>query len=132
MLAVVALAGVRSLAGESVVVPVTLGLVPAGVIAAVAVWLPPKRYEHWSYVLGPDALELQHGTFVRRRSVIPYFRVQHVDTSRGPLERNLGLARLKVHTASSGTDATIPGLAEDVAVALRAAIVSRAGITAGV
>ena len=97
-----------------------------------ALWFPKRLYSHWAYRLDEIAVELVHGSIIRKRSVIPYFRVQHVDTQRGPLERPLGLARLKIHTASSGTDATIPGLDDDTATALRAAIVSRAGLGDGV
>lgn len=99
---------------------------------ALAVWFPRRRYGLWGYRLDDVAIEIVHGSVIRRRSVIPYFRVQHLDTSRGPLERMLKLATLEIHTASSGTDATIPGLNDDVANELRAAVVSRAGITAGV
>ena len=108
------------------------GLLATVLVGAFAVWFPARRYDHWSYRLDPVALEIWHGAFIRRRSVIPYFRVQHVDTSRGPLERGLGLARLKIHTASSGTDATIPGINEATAANLRIAIVSRAGLREGV
>ena len=132
VLCVVAVAVSLSLAGEPIGAVVALGSLASGAIAVLAVSLPQRRYRHWAYELGPDALEMQHGAFIRRRSVIPYFRVQHVDMSRGPFERSLGLARLTVHTASSGTDATIPGLDEGVAAELRAAIVSRAGRSAGV
>lgn len=108
------------------------GIVVTALVGAFALWFPGRRYAHWSYTLNPVALEIRHGALIRRRSVIPYFRVQHVDTSRGPLERGLGLARLKIHTASSGTDATVPGLDEQTAAELRAAIVSRAGTGEGV
>jgi len=52
-------------------------------------------------------------------SVIPYRRVQFVDTDQGPLERLLGLAQLVVHTASPGTAGWIPGLDAGQAEKLR-------------
>jgi len=95
--------------------------------AAFAWWWPGVRYRHWSYRLDENALEITYGPVFRSESVIPYFRVQHVDTSAGPIERKLGLANLKVHTASAATDATLPGLAADVAEAIRRRMLESAG-----
>ena len=61
--------------------------------------------------MAADALELRHGVVRRIHSAIPYFRVQHIDVAQGPFERAVGLSRLVLHTASAGTDATIPGIA---------------------
>jgi uncharacterized protein len=116
------------LAGAAVPGPLGLaaGLV-AVVGAAVAWWLPRANYRRWRYQVADDALELQHGVLRRVHSAIPYFRVQHIDVSQGPVERLVGLARLVVHTASAGTDATIPGIAAGDADALRRLILARAG-----
>jgi uncharacterized protein len=106
------------------------GLV-AGLLAVaggLAAWrLPRARYRHWRYQVAPDALELRHGLVQRTHSAIPYFRVQHIDVAQGPVERAVGLARLIVHTASAGTDATIPGIATGDAEGLRRLILARAG-----
>ena len=107
------------------VLVVSLALVVAA--AVVAWWWPGVRYRHWRYRLGPDALELSYGPIVRTESVIPYFRVQHVDTSQGPIERRLRLANLEVHTASAATDATLPGLAVGDADEIRRRVLERAG-----
>src|SRR5512132_1605749 len=91
----------------------------AGLLAVVgglaAWWLPRASYRHWRYQVAEDALELRHGVVRRIHSAIPYFRVQHIDVAQGPVERAVGLARLVVHTASAGTDATIPGIAAGAA-----------------
>ena len=106
------------------------GLV-AGLLAVVgglaAWWLPRANYRHWRYLVAEDALELRHGVVRRIHSAIPYFRVQHIDVAQGPVERAVGLARLVVHTASAGTDATIPGIAAGDAEGLRRLILTRAG-----
>jgi membrane protein YdbS with pleckstrin-like domain len=106
------------------------GLV-AGLVALAgaldAWWLPRARYRHWRYQVAPDALELRHGVVKRVHSTIPYFRVQHIDIAQGPLERAVGLARLRLHTASAGTDASIPGIAAGDAEGLRRLILARAG-----
>jgi uncharacterized protein len=121
-------AGAVVLAGEVGAAPAVLPVLAVAAVAAfVAWWWPGVRYRHWTYTLGPDALELSYGPVVRTESVIPYFRVQHVDTSAGPIERRLGLANLKVHTASAATDATLPGLAVADAEEIRRRMLSQAG-----
>jgi membrane protein YdbS with pleckstrin-like domain len=90
-------------------------------------WVPRARYRHWRYHIAPDALELRHGVVRRVHSAIPYFRVQHIDVTQGPVERAVGLARLVLHTASASTDATIPGIAAGDAEGLRRLILARAG-----
>jgi uncharacterized protein len=90
-------------------------------------WLPRASYRQWRYQVADDALELRHGVVKRVHSAIPYFRVQHIDVAQGPVERAVGLARLVVHTASAGTDATIPGIAAGDAEGLRRLILARTG-----
>ncbi len=105
-----------------------LVLVVGTFVGAIATWrLPDLRYRHWTYEVGELALELHHGVVMRTESAVPYFRVQHVDTEQGPIDRRFGLASLKLHTASAATDAKLPGLAVDDAEALRRTILERAG-----
>jgi hypothetical protein len=62
---------------------------------------------------------VRRGVLIRRLSVIPYGRMQFIDVTAGPLERALGLATLRMHTAAAASDARIPGLKSDAAAALR-------------
>lgn len=135
----VAALGVASIAGMAVATAagtVLVAAIPVAVVLAGAALLlvryPGFRHRTWSYRLGDEALEVVRGALFRQRSVIPYFRVQNVELSSGPLERRLGLVRLKVRTAAPGSDAEIPGLREPDAVAARARILERAGDTSGV
>lgn len=74
------------------------------------------RYRVWVYQIREDAIYLERGVFRHVRSLVPYVRIQHVDTSRGPLERALGLSTLVVYTAGSrGADVSIPGLTPEEA-----------------
>ena len=98
-----------------------------GIGAVMLLWLPRLAYRYWAYAVDEGALLLRHGVVFRSESAIPYFRVQHVDIERGPIERACGLSRLVVRTASATTDATIPGLSERDAVELRGLILERAG-----
>lgn len=101
--------------------------VAAALATPLLAWrLPLSWHQHWSYELGEESLELHHGALRRVHSVVPYFRLQHVDVSQGPVERRYGLVRLKVHTASSSTNAEIPGLPAALADRLRTTILDRA------
>jgi hypothetical protein len=54
------------------------------------------------------------------RTVVPFGRVQHIDTTQGPIERRLGLATLILHTAGTRSAAvSLPGLREADAEQMR-------------
>jgi membrane protein YdbS with pleckstrin-like domain len=68
-------------------------------------------YRVWIYQIRDDSLYLERGVVTHVRTIVPYVRIQHVDTSRSALERALGLSTLVVYTAGSrGADVSIPGL----------------------
>jgi len=78
------------------------------------------RYRVWVYEVRTDALYLQRGVVTHTRTLAPYVRIQHVDTSRSPLERWLGLSTLVVYTAGSrGADVSVPGLTPEEATDLQ-------------
>jgi len=96
----------------------------AGAIGAVAllggVALALARYRLWRYEIRDDSLYLERGVLTRVRTVVPFVRIQHVDSARSPLQRLLGLASVVVYTAGSrGADVSVPGLAPDDADDLR-------------
>ena len=91
--------------------PVVLGGLALVVLFGLGAGLVVLRYRRWIYQVRGDSLYLERGVLVHRRTHVPYVRIQHVDTSRGPLERWLGLSTLVVYTAGSrGADVSIPGL----------------------
>ena len=72
------------------------------------------RYRIWRFEVREDELYLERGVITRVKTVVPYVRIQHVDSRRGPLERVLNLASTVVYTAGSrGADVLIPGLPPD-------------------
>ncbi|MFB6070743.1 MAG: PH domain-containing protein [Halanaeroarchaeum sp.] len=86
------------------------------------------RYRIWSYEVQDDALYLERGVFTRVRTVVPYVRIQHVDTQRNPLERLVGIGSVVVYTAGSrGADVTVPGLEPDRATDLQRRLRSLVG-----
>ena len=96
--------------------PVELGVVVLVALFVLGTAWVVMRYRVWVYQVREDSLYLERGVLVHRRTHVPYVRIQHVDTSRGPLERWLGLSTLVVYTAGSrGADVSIPGLEPDEA-----------------
>jgi uncharacterized protein len=99
----------------------------AGIGIAVAVLLAgllaerflARRVAAWGYAERREDLMVRRGVLIRRLSVIPYGRMQFIDVTAGPLERSLGLATLRMHTAAAASDARIPGLESAAAAALR-------------
>jgi membrane protein YdbS with pleckstrin-like domain len=90
---------------------VWIGVVVALVVAVLAVPFVLARYRIWRFEIQDDALYLKRGVFTRVTTSVPFVRVQHVDTQRGPVERLVGLASVVVYTAGTrGADVTIPGL----------------------
>ena len=93
--------------------------VVVALIACVA-WLVERgRYRAWGYAEREDDLIVTRGLMFRRVSVVPYGRMQFIDVTAGPVERSLGLATLRMHTAAAASDARIPGLDKAVAAKLR-------------
>ena len=95
-------------------------LVPAlGLLVCVAV-VPPLLWSRWRWDIGDDGIDIQHGALTVRRTLVPWVRVQHVDTRRGIFEQTFGLSTVVVHTAAGSH--TIPLLAAGDAEQLRTRI----------
>jgi membrane protein YdbS with pleckstrin-like domain len=78
-----------------------------------------RAVRSWGYAERHNDLLIRHGVLIRRLTVVPYGRMQFVDVRVGPLERSLGLATVRLHTAAAATDAEIPGLPSAEAARLR-------------
>jgi len=80
-------------------------------------WLD-AGYRGWA--LREHDLIARAGVFWRAITALPIARIQHVETTHGPLERWYGLARLKLYTAGGMTaDLMLIGLARQNADELR-------------
>lgn len=85
------------------------------------IYLFPKvRWMRWRYEVRESEIELQHGIFIVKRTLIPMVRVQHVDTAQGPILRKYDLAEITISTAA--TNHTIPALVMEEADELRSRI----------
>ena len=98
--------------------------VPLGVGAALVVVVPELRWRRWRWDLTDEGIDIQHGAISISRTLIPWVRVQHVETQRGLFEQWFGLATVIVHNAAGSH--TIPLLAQADAEELRERIAARA------
>lgn len=125
--AVVGLVGVALTTGAVVVAgrgSSYLGLLIPGVVvltlAAVSwFWVIPRVVSSWMYAEREQDLLVTHGRLRRSLSVVPYGRMQVIEVSANLIAQRLGIATVKLVTASASTDATIPGLPVAEAHALR-------------
>lgn len=91
--------------------PPVFGLAAIGLLLGVGLVWVVLAYRVWVYQIREDSLYLERGVVTHVRTIVPYVRIQHVDTSRSALERALGLSTLVVYTAGSrGADVSVPGL----------------------
>jgi membrane protein YdbS with pleckstrin-like domain len=101
-------------------IPGYLPFVVGGAVGVLGVLHAFARFDRWRYDLQDDALYLERGVLTQVETAVPFVRVQHVDTQRGPIDRLLGLASVVVYTAGSrGADVTVPGLTPERAGELR-------------
>ncbi|MGJ7440814.1 PH domain-containing protein [Aquipuribacter sp. MA13-6] len=92
---------------------------PALLIAVVSAVVVPRQVRALGYAEREEDLIVRRGILFRSLTVVPYGRMQYVDVTAGPVDRALGLATVRLHTASAATDATVPGLTADAAALLR-------------
>jgi hypothetical protein len=84
------------------------------------------RYTRWTW--DADGLEIHRGVFWQHRITVPISRIQHVDVSQGPLQRQFGLGKVTVHTAGTQHAAVeLSGIAYEAAVWLREQIIAGQG-----
>lgn len=73
-------------------------------------WLIPRQVSALGFAERDDDLLIRRGVMFKKMVVVPYGRLQFVDVDMGPIARIMNIAAVKLHTASPGTDAHIPGL----------------------
>jgi membrane protein YdbS with pleckstrin-like domain len=85
---------------------------PAVVIVVSVVYaaFTPRRVRSIGYLLRDDDLLFRRGLMWQRFVAVPYGRMQLVDVNRGPLDRALGLAGLRLVTAAAASNVVVPGL----------------------
>jgi membrane protein YdbS with pleckstrin-like domain len=99
------------------------GLLTPAAIALIALLVGIYRWAdagQRGWAVREHDLSAREGIYWRSVTTLPYARIQHVETTSGPIERWRGLARLKLFTAGGMTaDLTLIGLEADAADTLR-------------
>ena len=94
-------------------------LVPLLALISIA-FAPQRIYRHLGYRLSEALLQVVRGWMFHIDTVVPLVRVQHIDVTRGPLDKMFGTATLVVHTAGTHNSiVTVPGLAPERAEEIR-------------
>lgn len=88
--------------------------------------IPKLRWQRWRYEVREQEIELQRGILIKKRTLIPMIRVQHVDTIQGPLLKKYRLSTISISTAA--TTHEIPALDENEADELRISIAKLARV----
>lgn len=98
-----------------------------GIVVLLLNWLAWSRFR---YGVGAHEIVIESGVLHRNRRSIPFERIQDVDIERGPLERILGLAKVRIETGgSAGDEGTLDSLSNADADALRTALkAGKAGV----
>lgn len=81
-------------------------------IAGIVVY-PQIEYRQWGYQIHEDRVDIRHGIFFIKHTIVPVIRIQHITVSQGPVNRKLGLYEVEMALASNNFE--IPCLSKNVA-----------------
>ena len=99
------------------------GVLPglAATLALITIVVAPSRvWRRLGYRLESRLLQVVRGWMFHTDTVVPFVRVQHIDVTRGPLDKMFGTASLVLHTAGTHNSVvTLPGLSPTHAAEIR-------------
>jgi len=103
-----------------------IGIITAYMLMALYLF-PSIEYRQWGYIISEDRVEIRHGIFFVKTTVIPIVRVQHITISQGPINRKLGISVVNIHTASGqfGIEGISKEDASSIAEGLKSKLYSR-------
>ena len=101
------------------ILPIVVGLIGlSGVTVA-----PDRIYRRLGYAIDGRLLRTVRGWLFHTDTVVPFGRVQHIDVTRGPVDKMFGTASLVVHTAGTHNSVVVlPGLSPVRAAEIRDSI----------
>ncbi len=100
---------------------VLLVLLPAAIV-------PRLAYRRWRYAIREHDLYTSKGAIWHIETLVPFDRIQFVESRQGPLDRAFTLTQVIVYTAA-GKAASIPGLDRATAETIREDLSKVAGAT---
>jgi membrane protein YdbS with pleckstrin-like domain len=98
--------------------PFLLSAAACLVVLLPALTVPRLAYRRWRYAIRERDLYTSKGAIWHVETVVPFDRIQFVESRQGPLDRAFDLTQVVVYTAA-GKAAGIPGLDEATAEAIR-------------
>jgi len=82
-----------------------------------------KSYDYTWYWLADEGLYIQRGVWWRKKTLVPFNRVQHTDVGQGPLDRKYELGKLVTHTAGTrDASVSLEGILLETAHELRSVL----------
>ena len=84
-----------------------------------------RRFQFTAWARTHEGMHLKRGALFRKIRAVPLNRIQHVEFKQSALERLFNIARLAMYTAGSGgADLTVPGLEPELAMQLKAELLT--------
>lgn len=108
------------------VLAIAIGLLLLILVFSIFIF-PVLQWKRWRYEVHEHEIDIQRGIFIKRRTLVPMVRVQHVDTKQGPILHRYHLSTVTISTAA--TIHEIPALDEEQADRLRDYISRLARVT---
>ncbi|MDT8347891.1 MAG: PH domain-containing protein [Flavobacteriaceae bacterium] len=88
-------------------------ILSVSILFFLGLYLVYKNYKSRGYALRDEDLTYKHGWLFAKTTTVPFNRIQHVELSENPLERNLKLAKISIYTAGgSSSDLSLKGLSK--------------------
>lgn len=115
-------------AGHLLEVPPVLSALAALLLLIPAVVVPGIAYRRWRYCIREFDLLISRGAIRHIETLVPFDRIQFVESRQGPLERMFSLTQVGVFTAA-GQAGRIPGLDHATAESIRDELSKVAGTT---
>ena len=83
----------------------------------IVAFLPQLSWSRWSYQIDDKGIQMRRGIIWIKYTEVPINRIQHVDSSQGPIYRSYGLSVIRFSNAATSHE--IPALEEKLAHELK-------------
>lgn len=120
------LGGLGALTGARALGMAGVGVAFAVLLLLLAALVPARLYARWRYAIREQDVYTKRGAIWHLETLIPFDRIQFVESRQGPLDRMYGLTQVLIYTAA-GKAGRIPGLDSETAKALREELSKVAG-----
>ncbi|WP_078382400.1 PH domain-containing protein [Sutcliffiella halmapala] len=98
------------------VIALAISLVVVMIIMSIFI-VPAMQWKRWRFEVHEHEIDIQRGIFIKKRTLVPMVRVQHVDTKQGPILQRYHLSTVIISTAATVHE--IPALDAEQADQLR-------------